>query len=101
MLECKDPKAVLKFQESVENLDQWMQTVMTAPDIWEVLTEALLSWKKRKNYTHPKFLQEEVEEAFGEQEQIGWGAFLAGCVSKRWRDCQQRYYKWLGHLKLR
>ncbi len=89
VLECKDPKAVLKFQELVKKLDQWIKTAVTAPDIWEVLTKALLCWKKGEKYNQPTYLREEVEEAFAEQEQIGWGAFLEGFVSKRWRDCQQ------------
>ncbi len=67
ILACKAPSTIQQFQDSVEKLDEWMKESLTATDIWEVLKQALLSWKKRVMYIPQTDLREVMEAAIAEQ----------------------------------
>ncbi len=76
-----------------------MKKSLTASDIWELITQALMIWIMGVPYSPQPDLTEDVQAAFLEQEQLWWAACLEGCIFTKWRDCQQWYYKLLGLLK--
>ncbi len=43
ILACKELMVVQQFQDSVEQLDKWMEKSLTAPDVRELIKQALLS----------------------------------------------------------
>ncbi len=96
----KEEMVVQQFQDSVDELDQWMERSLTGLDVRELIKQALLSWKKGVPYSKQTNLWEDTQEDFLEQEQLGWAVCLEGCISMKWRDYQQQYYEWLGILKL-
>ena len=93
VLECRDPKALDKWEVSVGGLREWMNTRNTDPEIRDTICDSLMAWKHGQELPPAK---PTAQEAFTAQSEIGWRQLLEGCISTHWQKIQERHYKAIG-----
>ncbi len=88
--QCKGANAEKVWRKAIADLETWMESVQTDPEVQEVIIAKLISWwsGSENNYTVPFQLQPAVQQ----QNDIGWNNFLEGWVSFEWELVQQAYY---------
>jgi hypothetical protein len=90
--QCQDPRALNVWTQAIANLEIWMQTQRTQPDIIKVICAKLLAWQRGYRGDTSRNLPAVVQK----QDEIGWQSLLEGRPSLGWSEVQNRYYEWLG-----
>ena len=88
---CQDPRALTVWQQSIANLEVWLQQQKTEPGITTVLCAKLLSWQRGGSIGDIP-----VGQFIYETGAIGWKSLLEGRTALGWSEVQQRYLQWIG-----
>jgi len=87
---CKAESAQIQWNQSMEKLDQWMQSAKTHPQLRKDIMEGLQQWHDQI----PSSRQQTEGSTAGQiQDRIGWGLALEGCIALRWREEQEAFWK--------
>ncbi len=78
---CPDPDTIMIFNDSMENLLEWMGQAITNPEIQNVMKEALKEWKNGGWGPQSAPYQLNLVEALYEQQILGWQACLKECLT--------------------
>ncbi len=82
-------EAIQTWIMAIEQPDQWLISVHTAPDIRQEIIDGLQTWQKGKTtQTTPM-----TSEAADKQNKLGWDLAMEGCLLKRWQSQQEAYWK--------
>ncbi len=86
---CQGAEANGVWKKSLSNLDDWMTSVQTDPDIQQALLTSLNNWRFSEDteFYIPFSLKMVIEQ----QHDIGWSLFLEGWTSFEWEHVQQAY----------
>lgn len=93
---CQHLNSKLKWATSLRDLDTWMNEQQTLPRLRKSLIQHLRRWHTGSDLAG---IPPALEQAFLEQEHIGWYNFLFGYVSQEWQRLQQAHYQYLGLQK--
>jgi hypothetical protein len=74
-----------------------MKKQTTLPQLQTVVITNLTHWRNSEPLFHPDTGHQwpHIHQAIHDQDNIGWGIMLEGCISKHWREVQEEYYVWL------
>ena len=97
--QCRDPRAIRVWTESVDKLRQWMVGAQTHPDITSFVCSRLMTWKTDVPPADHESLFPGITTAMEIQDDIGWRATLEGSWAQEWADVQRRYYLWIDSQK--
>jgi hypothetical protein len=90
---CKGCDSDTIWRQSLEKLEQWMNTVDTNPDIQHAILYYLQRWRDYMHETYePTF---HISILIQEQESIGWRRFFEGWIHHGWHLLQSSHYKFL------
>ena len=93
VVDCQHFSSKSRWSKSLRGFDVWMEENNTLPRLRKSLIQQLRRWHSGETLVGiPPIL----EQAFLEQEQIGWYNFLFGYVSTEWQRLQQEHYLYLG-----
>jgi hypothetical protein len=96
VLLCSAPQAQRQWDASLSSLDQWLTQALTLPDLQAAILTRLRAWRDQDvNPPEPSFHWPGVNNIVLDQDEVGWRAFLEGCVLQAWAAKQQEYYDWL------
>jgi len=90
ILRCQAPTAAGKWKKAIEELDIWLQATRTHPQLRQDLISGLQKWHDDQPITRAVI---EGTQAGTAQDDIGWGVVMEGCLSVRWREEQDIYWK--------
>ena len=96
VLQCKGPGVEQAWEAALESFEQRCIDLNTDPTIVEGLLQRLRQWRTGTATPTEFETTPDTQQAFGNQDGIGWQAFLEGAPAKGWSDAQQRYYDALG-----
>jgi hypothetical protein len=91
---CDQLGALDIWNTAVLDLDQWMVSAQTDPDIRETIIHNLSNWYTGHQPHNP--LNGKTLLAFDQQSDIGWNVSIEGWISFEWAAKQEEYYKFLG-----
>ena len=92
MLTCPSPEATQCWNNAIQDLCSWMQSVHTEPSLVEAIQQKLEGWHRNQRvyfYT----LDSRLSQALSQQEHIGWENFLLGRISPTLGQYQHTYYQ--------
>lgn len=93
VVDCQHVSSKSRWSKSLRGFEVWMEENNTLPRLRKSLIQQLRRWHSGETLVGiPPIL----EQAFLEQEQIGWYNFLFGYVSTEWQRLQQEHYLYLG-----
>ena len=97
VLQCQSEGAKEQWTASTNKLWKWMQRLTTLPRLQEAIITNLSHWRDDEPVHYPQGGHQwpHVRQAIHDQDDIGWGLMLEGCVSKHWKEVQDEYYIWL------
>jgi hypothetical protein len=96
VLRCGAPEAKEQWAKSTIKLKQWMSKMKTLPQLQDTILENLSHWRDGEPTSYPQGCRwPHIHEAIQDQERIGWGLMLEGCLSQYWKAGQDEYYTWL------
>jgi len=78
-----------QWETTLQTLEDWLQTEQMEPSIKKEILDSLQRWNKAE----PIGSTIDQSKAAQEQEVVGWDLALEGCMSKKWREQQDRYWK--------
>jgi len=90
ILRCQAPTAAGKWKKAIKELDIWLQATRTHPQLRQDLISGLQKWHDDQPITRAVI---EGTQAGTAQDDIGWGVVMEGCLSVRWREEQDIYWK--------
>jgi len=90
IFKCPSKLVTKQWTKVMEELDQWLQTAKTHPQLWKDIVEGLPQWHDQTLRCRPKT---EGSMAGQIQDCIGWGLALEGCLAKRWQEEQELFWK--------
>jgi hypothetical protein len=68
----------------------------TLPQLQDALLTNLSHWREGEPTYYPQGHQwPHINQAIHDQESIGWGIMLEGCLSQHWKAVQEEYFVWL------
>lgn len=98
-LRCPDDSTKTKWAALMTNLDEWLVTSFTHPDLRQGIITTLSAWHDHlptpcidSDYTG-------ISELFESQQSLGPDAFIKGVLCSQWAAIQQRYYEWIDSKK--
>ena len=78
------------WEKSLEDLEAWMSSVSTDPDIQDAILHHLKDWRNGnvefREYAH------DLRDLIQEQSNIGWQNFFEGWIPSGWEEAQHAYY---------
>jgi len=90
IFKCLAESANCQWTKALEDLDHWLATTKTHPQLKKDIIEGLKQWHDQT----PGGRLFSVGTLAGQiQDHIGWGLALEGCIAKQWRDEQEAYWK--------
>ena len=100
VLRCPAASCRMKWTEELHSLDKWMRDNHTAPQIQDVIYEALRRFylEDYNTYCSPGVVGS-VRECLEAQTAIGWVGFLEGLLTPKWASLQQEYFQSLGYRR--
>jgi len=90
ILKCPAESAHTQWNKSIAELDQWLQTARTHPQIRKDIVEGLQQWHDQIPGCRPHV---EGSTAGHIQDSIGWGLALEGCLARKWQEEQDVLWK--------
>ncbi len=91
---CDQADALSLWNTALLDLDRWMVSVQTDPDIREIIIHNLSNWPTGLHPHNP--LDRKTFLAFDQQCDIGWNVMIEGWITFEWAATQEEYYKFLG-----
>lgn len=95
---CADSGMANRWEESLEELEEWMSEEETDPDIMECILTALKPREPMHFSGHCE--GGSAKQAAASQDEIGWYHFVEGKIAKSWEQAQHEYYMTKGSTKL-
>jgi hypothetical protein len=97
VLQCQAPSATTQWNTSTDKLETWMKKMTTLPQLRKAIITNLSLWRDGEpaNFLPPGHQWPHVHQAVHDQDNIGWGIMLEGCISRHWKETQDEYYVWL------
>ena len=97
-LRCTKLRDARAIDQSFGQLQQWMKTVQTAPEIEVIFMIGLRHWIEHNTQKEVWDLdngpyRQQLEEAISDQNHIGWGNAFKGRLSTLWGDVQMLHYR--------
>jgi len=90
IFKCPAESAQTQWNQLLEELDQWMQSTRTHPQLRKDIIDGLQQWLDQI----PGCRQYIIGSTAGHiQDSIGWGLALEGCLALRWREEQEVFWK--------
>ncbi len=87
---CPAESAVAVWTKALAELDHWMVAAQTHPQLRQEILSGLQQWHDEK----PDWPKPQVRSsAVIQQDTIGWGVVLEGCLVRRWREEQDIFWK--------
>ena len=99
VLQRPDPVAKDQRERSLNELESWMNTNYTDPQITSSILTAVKAWMERSDIEPPDTSDPLITAAFTEQCEIGWFNLLMGLLAKKWMDCQHKYLESIGRKR--
>ena len=96
VLQCRGVGVEQAWEIALESLEQRCIDLNTDPNIVEGLLQRLRQWRTGTTSSDEFETTPDTQQAFDNQDGIGWQALLEGAPAKGWSDAQQRYYDLLG-----
>jgi hypothetical protein len=93
-MDCDQVDALSLWNTALLDLDRWMVSVQTDPDIREIIIHNLSNWPTGLHPHNP--LDRKTFLAFDQQCDIGWNVMIEGWITFEWAATQEEYYKFLG-----
>jgi len=90
VLRCPAEEAKAKWNQAIEELDNWMRATKTHPQLCQDIIMGLQHWHDDQPISRMPTKGSLARES---QDNIGWGVALEGCVSLQWREEQDRFWK--------
>jgi hypothetical protein len=90
---CKAASTYPLWDKALQDLEDWMTTVDTDPDIQSAILHYLRAW--RDNISNPHDTTAEVDSLVQQQSIHGWRLFFEGWTDIGWEETQQLYYSFL------
>lgn len=101
-LTCNKSPLHSQVTKEMKPLIQTMRSLQTDPNILSVILNRLRKYLKGlppRQVTLPRDANDKIYQALLEQDEIGWGQFLLGRMSRRWEYAQQLWYNGLRQEK--
>jgi len=90
IFKCPAESVVQQWTKALEDLNGWLESVKTHPQLRHDLIAGLKRWHDEE----PGSTQvTNASSASQIQDTIGWGLALEGCIAKQWRDKQEQFWK--------
>jgi len=90
IFKCPAESAIKQWKKTLEDLDTWLQTVKTHPQLWRDIIDSLSQWHNQTSGCR----QMSIGSLTGQlQDQIGWGLALEGCIANGWHTEQEEFWK--------
>ena len=96
VLKCRGEGVEQVWETALESLEQRCIDLNTDPDIVQGLLQRLRQWRTGTAIPDEFETTPDTQQAFDNQDGIGWQALLEGAPAQGWSDAQQRYYDGLG-----
>lgn len=87
---CQGVDGSIVWDKSTKNLDYWMPSVHTDPDLKRTIIHYLQRWRTKSLTTLATMA--DVVLLLGAQTHSGWTHFFHGWISQDWAGTQQAYY---------
>jgi hypothetical protein len=87
---CQGENSQLIWDNSLQLLREWMESVQTDPDIIDTLIDHLCSW--RQGNTTTKGVSRLIRHVLDIQNDLGWHSILEGWMALDGEIVQQEYY---------
>ena len=75
---------------------KWLESVHTANDVIHWIIQRLTEWRSSELFSRAQSDMRGLLQAINAQDQIGWLAFLEGCIAVKWAGVQDAHFLWLG-----
>ena len=95
VVKCKSPTAVAKWNFLLKKVGTWMAEKNTEPNLRLYIINGLSCWHQNLPQRHRPGTRQ-FQDAFKEQDEIGWWNFLLGRATASFAEIQERHYR---HLK--
>jgi len=89
ILQFKATEAKQTWDTALEQSNDWLASSNTAPNIRAEIMDGLQKWQSKEN--NPS--KDMTSNAAMEQELLGWDLAMEGCISRQWRQQQDKYWK--------
>ena len=83
------------MEKAVQNLQDWLILHRTEPDITNIIIENVRAWGEDRPPVRYDGTTPHLKEAQRLQSLLGWGPFLRGFLSQRWKVAQSCHYRYL------
>jgi hypothetical protein len=87
---CSGSNSSEIWEKSLEDLEAWMSSVSTDPDIQDAILHHLKDWRNGnvefREYAH------DLRDLIQEQSNIGWQNFFEGWIPSGWEEAQHAFY---------
>jgi hypothetical protein len=93
VLRCPHAEANDLWTQSIIQLDQYLTSLKTNPDITFAICSSLRAWHDGTPLPPINTDDDILRRALREQDQIGWRPFIDGFHSLAWRECQSSYFR--------
>jgi len=90
IFKCLAESAVKQWEKTLEELDTWLQSAQTHPQLWKDIAEGLQQWHDQMSGCQQIVISSTAGQL---QDQIGWGLALEGCIATGWHKEQEEYWK--------
>jgi len=90
IFKCPTVAATKQWTKVLEDLDWWLETAKTHPQLRHNIINGLRQWHGQTSGCWPCLVGLTAGQI---QDQIGWGLALEGCIAKQWQDEQDQYWK--------
>jgi len=87
---CPAESAIKQWEKTLEELDTWLKSTQTHPQLRKDIIEGLRQWHDQTSGCRQIVIGSMAGQL---QDQIGWGLALEGCIAKGWRKEQEAYWK--------
>ena len=91
---CTDPSAMEEWNQQLADLDAWMTSVDTSPDVVSTIRALLQVWRGGTSF--PYQVPCLVLLAAKDQRIIGCRGLLEGLISPKWAITQDQHYRDIG-----
>ena len=90
VLQCRHQKVVSKLSQETHNFHKWLSTQLIDTEMKNLILNSFKCVQHNNSSTLTP-INNILQEAIKEQNEIGWFNFIQGFWSKQWRECQKQY----------
>ena len=93
VLRCPHQSAKETWNESLKELDKWIEENDGHPELRESIIKHLSAWHDNRQPTAETYNNTSINQAVHNQNQIGWQSFIEGFLAKEWTLCQKEHMR--------